>query len=71
MITQRVICDECNIVKRESNHWYSLETDYLTLTIGVFIDSSCLLKTKHYCGEACLIKAILKNLPGAEKIKNE
>lgn len=66
----QVKCDECQVIRQESNHWYALVIDTFKLTI-IPLEKLTTHKilTKHLCGEKCLHDAISKNLPGVKDEK--
>lgn len=51
-------CDNCGIIKLETNHWYSVEEVYLGKDEGVTLTIAPRIYTaetfKHLCSEKCV-----------------
>jgi len=68
-LISQIVCDNCQAVKKETNHWYTLGPDLH----GVFVrplehanrDSSCSGQSlQYFCGRFCLLEALRKWMDG-------
>jgi hypothetical protein len=52
-------CDGCGVQKKDANHWFRMGTfGGCQLALNYWQEGSVVDDEKHYCGAACVLKAV-------------